>query len=281
MRTANCTGADSNLRSARRGPRARRPRGARRRGPDGPAPRAGRAGRDRPPPSCPAAGPATRARGRRGPVAARAAPRPRSCRVPESRSAASRPSATACPCVTPSYPAAASSACANVWPRLSTLRSPRSCGSRRQTALLYAAQRRTSSGSGSFQSSSPASRPVFTTSASPSRRSRSGSVPSRAGSITVRTGQWNAPTRFLPSGRSSAVLPPIAASTWPTSVDGTATQRTPRRYVAATNPAASVVQPPPSATTIPERSRRSALQSRVAASIVFASSPSGSSCTST
>ena len=33
------------------------------------------------------------------------------------------------------------------------------------------------------------------------------------------------------------VLPPIAASTWPTSVVGTATHGTPRRYVAAANPA--------------------------------------------
>ena len=36
------------------------------------------------------------------------------------------------------------------------------------------------------------------------------------------------PTRFLPPGRSTAVLPPIAASTWPTRVVGTATHGTPR-----------------------------------------------------
>ena len=59
----------------------------------------------------------------------------------------------------------------------------------------------------------------------PCRRSRSGSVSSSVSSITTRAGQWNAPTRFLPSGMSIAVLPPIAASTWPTSVVGTGDPR--------------------------------------------------------
>ena len=63
----------------------------------------------------------------------------------------------------------------------------------------------------------------------PCRRSRSGSVSSSFSSITTRAGQWNAPTRFFPSGMSIAVLPPIAASTWPTSDVGTATHGTPRR----------------------------------------------------
>ncbi len=44
----------------------------------------------------------------------------------------------------------------------------------------------------------------------------------------TRAGQWNAPMRFLPPGRSTAVLPPIAASTWPTREVGTATHGTPR-----------------------------------------------------
>ena len=70
----------------------------------------------------------------------------------------------------------------------------------------------------------------------PFRRSASGSVRAASGSITVRSGQWKAPTRFFPSGRSIAVLPPIAASTWPTSVVGTATQGTPRRYVGGDEP---------------------------------------------
>ena len=88
-----------------------------------------------------------------------------------------------------------------------------------------------------------------------------------------------------------AVLPPIAASTWPTSVVGTATQGTPRRKVAAANPATSVVQPPPSATIVPSRSSRSARQSRssdgdrlrlLAAGLVHATSRSPSaSCAST
>src|SRR5581483_5461235 len=57
---------------------------------------------------------------------------------PERPSAPSRPRATASPCGR-SKSAAASSACAKVWPRLSQRRGPRSCGSRRQRAALYAA----------------------------------------------------------------------------------------------------------------------------------------------
>ena len=66
----------------------------------------------------------------------------------------------------------------------------------------------------------------------------------------------------LPSGRSIAVLPPIAASTCATRLVGTGTHGTPRRYVAAAKPAASVVQPPPSATIVPSRPRRSSSQRR-------------------
>ena len=80
-----------------------------------------------------------------------------------------------------------------MWPRLSQRRGPRSCGSRRQMRALYAAAPRTSSGR-------PASSSVLIRSASPWRRSRSGSVASSASSITTRAGQWNAPTRFLPCG---------------------------------------------------------------------------------
>src|SRR5207244_4181831 len=100
------------------------------------------------------------------------------------------------------------------------------------------------------------SSPALTTSAIPARRSASGSVASKRGSMTLTSGQWKAPTRFLPSGRLTAVFPPIAASTRPTSVVGTATHRIPRRKAAAANPAASVVQPPPNATMIPSRSSR-------------------------
>ena len=72
---------------------------------------------------------------------------------------------------------------------------------------MKAAQRRTSSASGSAHTGSPIRSPVFTTSDIPFRRSCAGSVSIRAGSMTVRTGQWNAPTRFLPSGMSIAGLP--------------------------------------------------------------------------
>ena len=115
---------------------------------------------------------------------------------------------------------------------------------------MNAAHRRTCSSMSSSQNGSPASRPVFTTSARPFPSSSSGSVARSAVSITVAAGQWNAPTRFLPCPMSMPTLPPIEASTCPTSVDGTATQSIPRMYVAATNPTRSVVVPPPSATSV-------------------------------
>ena len=118
----------------------------------------------------------------------------------------------------------------------------------------------------------------MTTSARPLRRSSSGRVSSSDVSMTVSAGQWNAPTRFLPSGRSIAVLPPIAASTWPRRVDGTGIQSTPRRYVAATKPARSVVEPPPTATSVEPRSSLSARQRRSASATVFAASPGGTVC---
>ena len=48
-------------------------------------------------------------------------------------------------------------------------------------------------------------------------------------SSTIADGWWNAPSRFLPSGRSTPVLPPMDESTWATSVVGTWIQGTPRR----------------------------------------------------
>ncbi len=53
----------------------------------------------------------------------------------------------------------------------------------------------------------------------------------------------------MPSAVLMPVLPPTAASTMPSTVVGTAIQRTPRSQVAATNPARSVVAPPPTPTT--------------------------------
>ena len=102
----------------------------------------------------------------------------------------------------------------------------------------------------------------MTTSARPFRRSSSGSVVRSDGSQTTRAGQWKAPTTFFAPGRSIAVFPPIPASTWPTSVVGTAVHGTPRMCVAAANPTTSVVEPPPSATSEPSRPIRSAVQSR-------------------
>ena len=128
---------------------------------------------------------------------------------------------------------------------------------------------------------SPASSPVLTTSARPFTRSASGSVVSSAGSQTTRAGQWNAPTTFFAPLRSIAVFPPIPASTWPTSVVGTAVHGTPRMYVAAAKPATSVVEPPPSATIPPSRPIPSASQRRPSTALVFAASPAGTSCETT
>ena len=102
---------------------------------------------------------------------------------------------------------------------------------------------------------------------------------SEAGSERTATGGWKAPTAFLATGRLTAVLPPSAASTMPSTVVGTASQSTPRMKTAARNPAASVTAPPPSATTrlrrvIPARSSAVAARSRPAS--VFPRSPSGS-----
>ena len=66
--------------------------------------------------------------------------------------------------------------------------------------------------------------------------------------MITAAGWWNAPTRFLPSGRSTPVLPPIDESIWATSVVGTWISGTPRSQVAARNPAASPSAPPPIAT---------------------------------
>ena len=70
-------------------------------------------------------------------------------------------------------------------------------------------------------------RPYFATSASPERKSGPDSVASVVHVGEDRRGWWNVPTRFLPSGRFTAVLPPIAASTCAVSVVGTWTKRHP------------------------------------------------------
>ncbi len=86
-------------------------------------------------------------------------------------------------------------------------------------------------------------------SASPARNSAPGSVFNVAGSISTTAGCLNAPTRFLPAGRSTATLPPPLASTIASRLVGLWTNGTPRSQVAATNPAMSPITPPPSAIT--------------------------------
>ena len=98
--------------------------------------------------------------------------------------------------------------------------------------------------------------PVFTTSASPARRWRAGSVAQQSrGRPAPPAGWWNAPDQVLARARGrSPVLPPTLLSTWASSVVGTPTQATPRSQVAAAKPARSPTTPPPSATTASSRS---------------------------
>ena len=95
-------------------------------------------------------------------------------------------------------------------------------------------------------------------------------------SHSTADGCQKAPTRFLPSGRLTPVLPPMAASTWPSRVVGTWTTATPRWYTAAAKPAVSVTTPPPTATTTSDRLRPQRAHPRQSSSTdsrVLASSP--------
>ncbi len=76
----------------------------------------------------------------------------------------------------------------------------------------------------------------------------------------------------------------MAASTWPTSVVGTAIHCRPRRNVAAAKPATSVTAPPPMATTTSRRSSSAAARPRHSSSscrIDFARSPPGTTMVGT
>ena len=83
----------------------------------------------------------------------------------------------------------------------------------------------------------------------PQARSRSGSVSSACGSISTALGCEKTPIRFLPAGRSTAVLPPTLESTIARSEVGICTQSMPRIQSAAARPARSPITPPPSAIT--------------------------------
>ena len=105
----------------------------------------------------------------------------------------------------------------------------------------------------------------------------------KSASTTTSRGEWNAPTRFLPSGRSKPVLPPVEASTIESSVVGTLIQSIPRIQVADAKPTRSPVTPPPTAAT---RSRRpspaaaNALQSDETVPTFLWRSPEGMDATS-
>ena len=82
-------------------------------------------------------------------------------------------------------------------------------------------------------------------------------------SASTRHGSWNAPTRFLPWGRSIAVLPPTLLSTCASKVVGTCTQLSPRIQIAAAKPVRSPTTPPPSAITTSRRDRRAAAKTSI------------------
>ena len=70
--------------------------------------------------------------------------------------------------------------------------------------------------------------PYLTTSASPQRNSRIGSVASVAVSIQTPTGWWKAPMMFLAPGWLTPTLPPTELSTMASSVVGTISRGSPR-----------------------------------------------------
>ena len=70
--------------------------------------------------------------------------------------------------------------------------------------------------------------PYFTTSPMPSLTNSSGRVLRQSRSHTTSLGCQKAPTRFLPSGRSTAVLPPTLESTMASSDVATCTRLQPR-----------------------------------------------------
>ena len=150
-----------------------------------------------------------------------------------------------------------------VWPKLSSARRPASCSSAATMFALTLAASRSSSGvtRGSRLRSAgrsctsrvargrSATSACLTTSAQPARTSDRNMVLSRRQSLTTSLGGWKAPTRFLPSGWFTPVLPPSALSTCATTVVGRWTSGRPRSSVAATNPARSPTTPPPRAKT--------------------------------
>src|SRR6266568_527854 len=126
-------------------------------------------------------------------------------------------------------------------------------------------------------SASPPRKWYLAISPNPLRYSRGGSVSSTSVSHSTADGCQKAPTRFFPSGTLTPVFPPMAASTCPNSVVATATQRTPRWYTAAANPAVSVTTPPPTATTTSPRVRPQRENCRHRSSTVSRSLPASPS----
>ena len=162
---------------------------------------------------------------------------------------------------------AASIAWPMVWPKFRIWRSPRSRSSASTTSrLIWTLRQITSSSSwGSKPSAlmgraarrrnSASSRmtPCLMTSPHESVKSSGVSVSRQSTSATTSDGWKNAPARFLPASRSTAVFPPTEESTMARRDVGTCTTLHPRRYSAAASPPMSPVTPPPTATTTSSR----------------------------
>ena len=124
-----------------------------------------------------------------------------------------------------------------VWPKFKSIRSPCSFSSFSTTCRLMSMQRAiissrkpwTSSASIRENRSLSLMHPALTASAMPSEKYRPGRVERVPMSQSTREGCQKAPTRFLPTSRSTPVLPPTELSTWASREVGICTKGIPRR----------------------------------------------------
>ena len=213
-------------------------------------------------------------------------------RATERRRAASSPQATASPCCR-RWPDAVSRAWPTVCPRFRAALSPvRSNGSRATARAFTPSERRTASADRGGRTRGQRRLEARHRAVEGRVEQRGlhdlreagadtrGAEASRASTCRRRRGaaRWNAPARFFPEGRSTAVLPPRALSHAARSVVGAWTTGTPRSASAAARPATSPTVPPPSATTPPSRRRprrTSSSRRRPRTDQVLAASPSG------
>ena len=123
-----------------------------------------------------------------------------------------------------------------VWPKFRHLRSPCSVSSASTTSALASTARamisstwlRQSSFSKRARISGSQIRPIFSASARPLTKWRSGSEAKASASRNTARGWWKAPTMFLTPQKLMAVLPPTEESIWERVVVGRFTKSMPR-----------------------------------------------------